>query len=87
MSWSENRCDGSENRCDGGEGLEPGTQNPTELEEDMGKDAGKDASHISNWAMGQMRVPFGEEYNSRESSSQGTKTCKRIPSSAINLAI
>lgn len=67
--------------------MEPRTQNPTGLEEDMGKDAGKDVSRISDWAMGQMLMPFGEEYNSRESSSQGTKTGKRIPSSVINLAI
>ena len=53
----------------------------------MGKDTGKDASQISNWATGQMLMPFGEEYNSGESSSQGTKTCKRIPSSVLNLAI
>ena len=67
--------------------MEPRTQNPTGPEEDMGKDTGKDASQISNWATGQMLMPFGEEYNSGESSSQGTKTCKRIPSSVLNLAI
>ena len=42
----------------------------------MGKDAGKDASQVSNWAMEQMLKPLDEKENSRESSSQGTKTCR-----------
>ena len=78
---------GPEDRCDGGEGSEPRTNNPTGLEEDTGKDAGKDASQVSSWATEQMLKPLGEKDSSRESSSQGTKTCRRIPSSVINLVI
>lgn len=40
----------------------------------MGKDAGKDASQVSNWATEQMLKTLGEKENSRENSSQGTKT-------------
>lgn len=45
-----------------------------DFKEDVGKDTGKDASQVSNWATRQMFTPFSEGYNSRESSFQGTKT-------------
>lgn len=53
----------------------------------MGRDTGKEALQVSNWATGQMFMPFREGYNAREISFQGMKRCKLITSSVTNLVI
>lgn len=68
--------------------MEPRTQKPIGLEKDTGIDTGKDVSEVSNWATRQMMfVPLCKEYNSRESSFQGTKICKLTTNSVIDLVI